>query len=141
MKATVWFRVSAIVLLLFAAGHTFGFLAFKPPSAEGLAVLDAMNRVHFQLGHSSFSYGHFYVGFGLFITASQLFAAFLAWHLGAMARRGSPDVAVLGWSLVALQLASVGISLVYISAKPAVLSAAIAVCLAMGAHLARRRLA
>ncbi len=36
MKATVWFRVSAIVLLFFAAGHTFGFLTFKPPTAEGL---------------------------------------------------------------------------------------------------------
>lgn len=141
MKATVWFRVSAIVLLIFAAGHTFGFLAFKPPTAEGLAVLNAMNSVYFQVGHSSFSYGRFYVGFGLFITAAQLFAAFLAWHLGAMARRGSPDVAVLGWSLVVLQLVGVGISLVYIAARPAVLSVGVAVCLAIATRLARQRLA
>jgi hypothetical protein len=43
MSATLLFRIASIVFLLFALGHTFGFLSFKPPTAEGLAVQKAMN--------------------------------------------------------------------------------------------------
>lgn len=39
MKPAVWFRVSAVVLLLFAIGHTVGFLSFRPPTADGQGVL------------------------------------------------------------------------------------------------------
>jgi len=43
MKAVTLYRIASVLLVLFAAGHTFGFLKFKPSSAEGLAVRDAMN--------------------------------------------------------------------------------------------------
>jgi len=46
-----------VLFVLFAAGHTFGFLNFKPPTAEGLAVRDAMNNLHFG---ADLSYGAFY---------------------------------------------------------------------------------
>ena len=42
MNATLLYRIAAALLLLFAVLHTFGFLGFKPPTAEGLAVRDAM---------------------------------------------------------------------------------------------------
>src|SRR5260370_1038563 len=48
MKATLLYRIASVLFILFAAGHTFGFLSFKPASPEGLAVRDAMNNVHFQ---------------------------------------------------------------------------------------------
>ena len=47
MTATLLYRIAAVVLLLFAAGHTFGFLSFRPKSAEGLAVYNAMHSVPF----------------------------------------------------------------------------------------------
>jgi hypothetical protein len=50
MKATVLYRIASGLLVLFAVGHTLGFLNFKPPSPEGLAVREAMNNVHFQSG-------------------------------------------------------------------------------------------
>lgn len=65
MNATFPYRLAAALLMLFAAGHTFGFLAFRPPSREGLAVRDAMNNVAFQFKGSSYTYGNFYKGFGL----------------------------------------------------------------------------
>ena len=83
MNATAFYRIASVLLILFAAGHTFGFLSFKPPSPEALAVRDSMNNVHFQVRESSFSYGGFYKGFGLYVTAYLLFSAFLMWHLGA----------------------------------------------------------
>lgn len=86
MKATWLYRIAAILLLLFAAGHTIGFLKFVPPTPEGQAVLDAMNNVHLQPG-AAYTYGGFYRGFGLFATVYFLFAAFVAWHLGELARK------------------------------------------------------
>jgi hypothetical protein len=36
--AKLLYGIAAIVLVLFAAGHAFGFLTFRPLSAEGLSV-------------------------------------------------------------------------------------------------------
>ena len=77
-SATVWFRISAVLLLLFAAGHTFGFLTFRAPTPAGQAVFSSMNDVHFSVDRQTFSYGDFYLGFGLSISVFQLFEAWLA---------------------------------------------------------------
>ena len=138
MKPVVWCRIAAVVMLLFAVGHTFGFLAFRPPTAEGLAVWASMNSVRFSVGHATFSYGGFYRGFGLFIAAFQIFAAWLLWFLGSMARRGAADARAIAWGMFALQIVEVGLSLRYFSAGPAMLSAMTAVCLAMAAVSMRR---
>ena len=76
-SATVWFRISAVILLLFAVGHTFGFLTFQPPTEQGLAVREAMANVHFQVGGKIFSYGGFYRGFGISATIGMLFEGFI----------------------------------------------------------------
>ena len=138
MKPVVWFRITAVVILLFAVGHTFGFLAFRPSTTEGRAVWLAMNSVRFAEGHSTFSYGGFYTGFGLSITAFQLFAAWLAWLLGSMARQSAAAVCSIAWGMFALQIVGIGLSLEYFSAGPAVLSAMAAACLAMAAISNRR---
>ncbi len=127
----LWFRVAAGILLLFAIGHTLGFLAFQPATAEGRAVWESMQRVHFSDGHGSFSYGDFYIGFGLFISAFLLFAGWLNWILGGMT--DVPQRRLLGWSLVALELVSAGLSMWYFSWAPATLSVAAAFCSAAGA--------
>ncbi len=94
MKATLLYRIASVLLILFAGGHTFGFLNFKPPSPEARAVLDAMKNVHFQVRGASFSYDGFYTGFGLTVTAYLLFSAFLAWHLGALANNNPQAMAL-----------------------------------------------
>jgi hypothetical protein len=122
MKSAILFRVVAFVFLLFTAGHTFGFLTFKSPTPEGVAVMDAMNRVQFSIGaNQTSSYGNFYRGFGLSISAAQLFSAFLAWQLGAMAKRGSKEVKTLGWGLFVWQLPGLVLSFLYFGVPPMVL--------------------
>ena len=86
MKSTWLYRIAAILLILFATAHTFGFLKFVPPTSEGRAVLDGMNTVSLQPG-SIYTFGGFYRGFGLFATAYLLFSAYLAWYLGSLALR------------------------------------------------------
>ena len=138
MRATVWFRIAAVLMLLFAAGHTFGFLSFRPPTADGLAVWEAMQRVHFSVGHSAFSYAGFYVGFGLFISAFGLFGAWLAWVLGSMARRGVMEARTIAWGMFGLECVCLGLAVKYFAALPAVLSGFTAACFLMGAIGVRR---
>jgi hypothetical protein len=86
---------------------------------------------------ADFSYGGFYTGFGLTITVYLLFSAFLAWHLGGLARAHPEAVGVLGWVFVAVQVAMVVLSWLYFSIAPAVLSVLIALCLTWAAWLVR----
>ncbi len=135
MKAITLYRIASAFLILFAVGHTVGFLRLKPPSPEARAVFDGMNNVHFQVKGSSFSYGGFYRGFGLTITVYLLFSAFLAWHLGNLASSNPQAIGLLGWVFMVVQVASLVLSWKYFSAAPAMLSAIVAVCLGWAAWL------
>ena len=137
MTATLLYRIAAVALLLFAAGHTFGFLSFRPPSTEGLAVYNAMNSVHFDFNGAARSYGEFYTGFGLMVTAYLLFCAFLAWRLGSLAASQPKAIGVLAWAFVVVQLVILVLSVVYFFVVPVVLSGVIVVCLLWAAWLLR----
>lgn len=137
MTATVLYRIAAVLLVLFAAGHTVGFLRFTPPTAEGIAVRDAMDAVRFDIKGKSFTYGGFYRGFGLFVTAYVLFSAFIAWHLGGLAAAGPSAIGVLGWAFFLVQLATLALSWIYFGPMIGIFSGLIAVCLGWAAWLAR----
>lgn len=113
MSARLLYRLAAVVFVLFAVGHTVGFLSFRPPSPEGRAVFDSMNRVHFQVGGQSFSYGNWYRGFGLTITVSMLFWAFLSWRLAGLTKSNPGAIGALGWAFFAVQAFGVVASLLY----------------------------
>src|SRR5262245_35327708 len=104
MTATLLYRIAAVVFVFFAAGHTLGFLSFRPSSPEGLAVYEAMNSVRFDFAGAEYSYAKFYTGFGLTVTAYMLFCAFLAWHLGSLARRQPQAIGGLAWVFAAVQV-------------------------------------
>jgi hypothetical protein len=139
MNATLLYRIAAVLLILFAAAHTFGFLSFTPPTPEGVAVRDAMNHVHFQVKNHTYSYGNFYRGFGLFATAYLLFAAFLAWHLGGLAKKYPEAIGSLAWAFLGLQLVSLALSWIYIGPPPAITSGLVAACLGWAAALLNQK--
>ena len=103
MKSTWLYRIASILFVLFAIGHTVGFLKFIPPTPEGQAVMAAMNNVQLQPG-AAYTYGGFYRGFGLFATVYFVFAAFVAWHLGELARKYPAAVGSLPWIFFCLEL-------------------------------------
>ena len=129
MKATLLYRIASVLFVLFAAGHTIGFLKFKPSSQPGLGVWESMNNVHFQVGKGSFTYAGFYLGFGLFATLYLLFSAYLAWHLGALAAKDPAAIGALGWIFCATQLISLVLSWMYFLLPPVVLSALLTICI------------
>ena len=137
MKATLLFRIAAVLLLLFATAHTIGFLSFTPPTPEGVAVRDAMNSVHFQVRTHSYSYGNFYRGFGLLVTAYLLFSAFLSWQMGSLAVKHPQAVRPLGWMLCAVQIASLILSAMYFSGPQVISSTLVAACLGWAAWKTR----
>jgi hypothetical protein len=139
MKATWLYRTAAVVFVLFAIGHTLGFLSFRPSSAEGRAVFDAMNTVHFAEGGRTYSYGAFYRG--LSCSVSLIFSAFLAWHLGELARKLPQAIGALGWVFFAVQIAGIAISLRYFGAPQAMFSALVALCVGSAASLVPGRAA
>jgi hypothetical protein len=132
MKATLFFRIAAVVFVLFALGHTFGFLSLKPPTAEAQAVRASMDQVRFEVNGASYSFGEFYLGLGLSITLFLLFSACVAWHLGQLSRIAPRAVRVLGWIFCAMELASTIVAAMYISRVPAIFSGVVALCLALG---------
>jgi hypothetical protein len=139
MNSTRLFRMAAVLFVFFALGHTYGFLNLRAPSAEGRAVFDAMNDVHFTIRGTSYSYGNFYRGFGLSCTVSMLLSAFLAWHLGDLARKAPQAIGALGWVFFVVQLAGFALSLKYFGGAPAVFSALAAFCTGAAAWLAARQ--
>ena len=100
MTRAIWiFRVTAVLILLFAAGHTYGFLTLKPPTPEAAAVRAAMDAVHFTVGPRQYSFGGFYVGFGLFVSMSFLLLAWQSFLLSVLVRRNPALVALIGWPM------------------------------------------
>ena len=135
MTAKLLYRVVAVVLVLFAAGHTFGFLSFRPPSAEGLAVLAAMGNVHFALDGGSYSYAGFYTGFGLMVSAYMLFSAFLAWYLGAISSTQPQTIVALAWGFAALQIVCLVLGWLYFFLVPSLFCLFVSICSVWAAWL------
>jgi hypothetical protein len=79
MRASTLYRIAAVLLLLFDAGHTSGFPWSDPKWGVDLG---SMRSTHFYIMGFSRTYWDFYLGFGLFVSAFLLLAVVLAWQLG-----------------------------------------------------------
>src|SRR5258708_11013987 len=118
MSARLLYRIAAFLFILFALGHTYGFLSLRAPSAEARAVFDAMNTVHFEVGGQSFSYGGFFCGFGLSFTGLMLLLAFLSWHLRELTHSLPPSIRFLGWGFFFAHIAGGVLSFLYFLLSP-----------------------
>jgi hypothetical protein len=122
------------VFVLFALGHTYGFLSFRPSSARGFAVYESMNSVHLVESGRSYTYGGFYRGVGLSATISMLFWAYLCWYLGELARTNPAAIGTLAF--FAVQVAGAVLSFLYFGPPPMVLSLLVELLVGLAAWLA-----
>ena len=83
----IFYRVSAVALLLFAAGHQFGF-CHTDPQWNADTTTAAMRYVRFPVQGFQRTYWEFFSGFGFFVTTLLLFSAYFAWYVGGL----SPEV-------------------------------------------------
>lgn len=86
MNTRVWLRVSAVISLLFAVGHSLGGMQNWSPIAAN-PVLQSMRTVHFDVMGVSRSYLDFYMGFGYSLSVSLFLQSALLWILGDAARQ------------------------------------------------------
>lgn len=97
MSASLLYRISSVVLVLFALGHTIGFRHVEP-AWNADAVVSGMRGVTFEVQKFNRSYWDFFTGFGLFVTVFLLFAAVLAWQFGSMSPERLAAIPVERWS-------------------------------------------
>jgi hypothetical protein len=137
VKAPILYRISSVLLLLFAAGHTFGFRQNDPEWGAD-AVLGLMRSVHFDAQGFTRTYWDFFSAFGLLFTVFLLFAAVVAWLLGGLPAETLSRVRSIAWALAICFLAVTALSWRYTFTTPIVFSALITVCLTAAARLSAK---
>jgi hypothetical protein len=127
VKARILYRISSVLLLLFAAGHTFGFRQNNPEWGAG-AVIELMRSVHFDAQGFTRTYWDFFSAFGLLFSVFLLFSAVLAWLLGGLPAEIFARVRSIAWAFAACFVAVTALSWRFAFTTPIVFSALIAVC-------------
>ncbi len=135
MKASLFYRIAAVLLLLFDAGHTSGFPWSDPKWGVDLR---AMRSTHFYIIGFSRTYWDFYVGFGLFVSVFLLLAVVLAWQLGSLPPESLALVRVTAWVFALCFAAITVLSWRYFFIIPIVFSIVTTLCLTAAAWLSAK---
>ena len=136
MKASMFYRIAAVLLLLFDAGHTSGF-PWSDPKWE--VDLGSMQLTHFYIMGFSRTYWDFYVGFGLFVSVLLLLAVVLAWQLGALPPEFLARMRGTAWAFALCFVAITVLSWKYFFVIPIVFSIVITLCLTAAAWLSAKQ--
>ena len=134
MKAPILLRVSSIISVLFAAGHTLGGRKSWSPAGD-TEVLRAMKTVSYHVMGVDRTFWDFYAGFGLTLSIYLLLQAVLLWQFATIAKDEPRRVRPMVASFFVATIASALIAWKLIFAIPVVFSGVLAVCLAL-AYLA-----
>jgi len=137
MRPSLFFRIAAMVNLLFAFGHTAGFLTFAPKSVEGQAAVRAM-AVIFSEDGTRYSFQGFYRGFGLSCTLAMLLIAVLSWWLSGLAKTAPRATILPGSALIAYQIGGLVLASLFFPAPAVIFSAILPVLYAIAVAGAAR---
>jgi hypothetical protein len=128
MSASLLYRISSGLLVLFALGHTIGFRRVDPRwNADG--VVSAMRNVSFPVQGFNRSYWDFFTGFGLFATVFLVLAAILAWQFGSMSFESLSAIPVVRWSFAICFVLIAALTWKYFFIAPGVFTTLIALAL------------
>jgi hypothetical protein len=138
MKASTFYRIAAVLLLIFAGLHTTGFRN-SDPAWKVDALLASMQSIHFDVVGSDRTYWDLYVAAGFSVGVFFVFAAILAWQLAALP---SATLALLRATTWAFALCFAGITILswrYLFIFPLAFSFVITVCLTAAAWLSMKQ--
>ena len=128
MKASLFYRIASVLLLLFAIGHTLGFRQ-NVPEWGVTSVIDLMRSVHFDAQGFNRTYWDFFSAFGLFFSVFLLFSAVLAWQLAGLPAEIFARMRSTAWALAICFAAVTALSFRYAFTIPIVFSTLITLCL------------
>ena len=140
MKASTFYRIAAVLLLLFAVGHTLGFRESDPEWGVE-ALLSAMRSIHFELQGVNRTYWDLFVAAGFSVGIFYLFAAILAWQLGGLPVATLALMRGTAWAFALAFAAITVVSWRFLFIIPVAFSISITVCLTAAAWLSAKQAA
>ena len=139
MKASVFYRIAAVLLLLFAVGHTLGFRQSDPTWGVD-ALLSAMRSIHFDVQGFNRTYWDLFQAAGFCVGVFYFFAAILAWQLGGLPSATLALMRGTAWAFALCFAAITVVSWKYLFVLPIVFSTVITLCLIAAAWLSEKQL-
>src|ERR1700689_1039134 len=139
MRASLFYRIAAVLLLLFALGHPLGFRQSDPTWGVD-AMLASMRSVHFEVQGFSRTYWEIFKAAGFCVGVFYFFAAILAWQLGGLPAATLALMRGTAWAFALCFAAITVVSCKYLFALPIVFSTVITLCLIAAAWLSEKQL-
>ena len=134
MKASLFYRIAAVLLLLFAVGHTLGFRQSDPKWGVD-ALLGSMQSLHFDVQGFNRTYWDLFQAAGFSVGVFYLFAAILAWQLSRLPAATLALMSTTVWAFPACFAAVTIVSWRYLFLIPVAFSMLITLCLTAAAWL------
>ena len=134
MKASLIYRVAAVLLLLFAIGHTLGFRQSDPQWGVD-ALVASMRSIHFDVQGFHRTYWDLFEAAGFSVGIFYVFAAILAWQLGGLPAETLARMRGIAWTFAICFAALTFVSWRYLFILPIVFAGGITVCLLAAAWL------
>src|SRR5580658_3783883 len=138
MSASRFYRIAAVLLLVFALGHTLGFRQSDPKWGVD-ALLGSMQSIRFDVQGFKRTYWDLFVAAGFSVGVFYLFAAILAWQMGGLP---APTLALMrgtAWAFALCFAAITVVSWIYLFILPIVFSMLITLCLTAAAWLSAKQ--
>jgi len=134
MKASLFYRMAAVLLLFFAFGHTLGFR--QSDASWGVdTLLGSMRSIHFDVQGFSRTYWDLFCAAGFSVGVFYFFAAILAWQLAGLPAETLARMRGTAWAFAACFAAITVVSWRYLFILPIVFSVLITMYLTAAAWL------
>ena len=138
MKPSLVYRIAAVLLVLFAVGHTLGFQQSDPSwGVDSLLGLRRSSR--FEVQGFTRSYWDLFLAAGFSVGAFYLFSAVLAWQLASLPAETLAGMRLSVWAFALCFAVIALVSFRYLFVIPIVFSVLVTACLIAGAWLSTRR--
>ena len=137
MKASIFYRIAAVLLLLFAVGHTLGFRQSDPTWGVD-NLLGSMRSIHFDVQGFNRTYWDLFLAAGFSVGVFFLFAAILAWQLGGLSAATLALMRGTAWAFALCFAAITVLSWKYFFIIPIVFSIVTTLCLIAAAWLSAK---
>jgi hypothetical protein len=138
MRASLFYRIAAVLLLLFAVGHTLGFRQSDPTWGVD-TMLASMRSVHFEVQGFTRTYWEIFEAAGFSVGVFYVFAAILAWQLGGLPAATLALMRGTAWAFALCFAAITLVSWKYRFILPIVFSIVITLCLTAAAWLSAKQ--
>jgi hypothetical protein len=138
MRASIFYRIAAVLLLLFAVGHTLGFRQSDPQWGVD-ALLSSMRSTHFDVQGFNRTYWDLFLAAGFSVGVFYLFAAILAWQLSGLPPATLAQMRGTAWAFALCFAAITVVSCRYLFILPIAFSLVITLCLTAAAWLSTKQ--